>query len=61
MDVRPPLIAHRQPAVARKSHASVRSTTHLCRPNLSLESIPRRAIRAFMPLFLKASRHRGKS
>jgi hypothetical protein len=33
-------------------------TTHLRRPNFSLESIPRRAMRGVMPL--KAWRQRGK-
>jgi hypothetical protein len=35
----------------------VRSTTHLCRPNLSLESIPRREMRTFMLLLIKADKN----
>ncbi len=39
------------------SHASVRSTTHLCRPSFSLLSMPSLAMRLLMPRFLRVRLH----
>jgi hypothetical protein len=53
MDVVAPLVAHLQPPKkAVKPRHSVLSTTHLCPTSLSLNSMPRRAMRGVMPLFL---------
>ena len=43
------------------SQASVRSTTHLCLPNRSLLSTPRRAILGMMFLLRRSFRHLSKS
>ena len=39
------------------SHASMRYTTDLCRPNFSLLATPFLAIRLFIPRLLKAALH----
>jgi hypothetical protein len=57
MDVVPALVADREPAVLRKPRPSVRSTTHRCRPNFSLLSMPFLAMRLFIPRLLKAPLH----
>jgi hypothetical protein len=59
MNVVPALVADREPAVLRKPRFSVRSTTHRCRPNISLFSLcmPFLAIGLFIPRLLKAPLH----
>jgi len=53
MDVVAALIANREPAILRKP-GQVLSTTHLCRPNFSLLSMPFLVMRLFMARLLKA-------
>jgi hypothetical protein len=57
VDVVPPLVADRVSLRYFASHASVLSTTHLCRPNFSLLSIPFLAMRLLMPRFLRVRLH----
>jgi hypothetical protein len=50
VDIGSPLVAYREPTVADqpRQHDSVRSTTHLCRPNRSLVSFPLLEIRLLL-------------
>jgi hypothetical protein len=61
VDVIAPLVADRQPTRYFASHASVLSTTHLCRPNFWLLSIPFLAMRLLIPRFLRVRLHFSSS
>lgn len=63
MDVRSALAAHGQRTVSRRkqdSQARVRSTTQRQRPNVSRDSMPRRAMRGVIPRVRQAARRGGK-
>jgi hypothetical protein len=57
VDVRPSLVAHREPAVA--GHPRQRALHHppVCRPSRLLLSLPFLAMRLLMPRLRKAWRH----
>jgi hypothetical protein len=65
VDIGSPLVAHREPTVAdqprqRGQRDSVRSTTHLCRPNRSLVPSPLLEMWLLMPRRRKTARRRGQ-
>jgi len=62
VDIGSPLVAHREPTVADqpRQHDSVRSTTHLCRPNRSLVPSPLLEMWLLMPRRRKTARRRGQ-
>jgi len=65
VDIGSPIIAYREPTVAdqprqRASVASVRSTTHLCRPNRSLVPSPLLEMWLLLPRRRKTARRRGQ-
>jgi hypothetical protein len=68
VDIGSPIIAYREPTVAdqprqrgqRGQRDSVRSTTHLCRPNRSLVPSPLLEMWLLMPRRRKTARRRGQ-